>query len=136
MTPIPPRLRKDLANDPFYKHCALADYHECGGRVTWEHALIFAGRQIQRRYAIVPVCEAGQEVGAYQDAHTMDKQMNIWVALNRATDEELTAISRAIDYRAKRARLNAIYGWYREPVPLASVPINTNLNLFTLYSLA
>lgn len=115
MNNIPTGLKKQLLSDPEYTRCALLGYHTCGGRITLEHALIFAGRQVQERFAIIPVCAAGQEVDQYQDAHTMDKNRNRWVALNRASEEELRSISKAIDYRRERDRLNAIYGPYIPP---------------------
>lgn len=118
MNNIPARLKKEILADPEYKRCALYGYHECGGRITFEHALIYAGKQIQERWAIVPVCARGHEVDEYQDAGTMDKDMNRWVALNRATDEELRAISRATDYLRERDRLNTAYGPYTPPEPL------------------
>ena len=136
MNNIPQRLRRQLAADPEYKICALKDYHECGGRITYEHALIVAGKQLQTRYAIVPVCARGHEVDGFQDAHTMDKDMNRWVALNRATDTELRAISRAIPYIRERARLNSIYGPYRGPCAVPPPPPNITPSLFPLYSFA
>lgn len=115
MNNIPASLRKELAADPEYKRCALSGYHECGGRITWEHTLIHAGKQLQKRFAIIPLCARGHEVDGYQDGHTMNKEMNVWVALNRATDEELESISRAINYIRERARLNTIFGAYVPP---------------------
>lgn len=112
MNNIPAKLKKEMLADPEYKVCSLLGHHECGGRITLEHAIIFAGRQVQERWAIIPVCAAGQDVDHYQDSHRMDKEMNRWVALNRATDDELRAISRATDYIRERARLNEKYGRY------------------------
>lgn len=115
MNNLPPKLRKQMNEMPEYKRCALLGYHVCGGRITREHAIIFAGKQLQELWAVPPICAAGQEVDHYQDAHTMDKKMNQWVALNRATDDELRRISRAIDYIRERRRLNEIYGEYVPP---------------------
>lgn len=124
MNNIPVKLKKQLLADPEYKHCALKGLHECGGRITLEHAIIYAGKQVQARWAIIPVCAAGQDVDQYQDSHRMNKEMNRWVALNRATDDELRAISKATDYLRERARLNTIYGPYRlvRTLPQAEVP--------------
>jgi hypothetical protein len=112
MRTMPRWLRAKLDQDPFYHVCALRDA-KCGGRVTWEHAIIFAGKQVNEPWAIVPLCEYHHEIGRWQDAGTMDKQKNIWVALNRATDDELRAISKAKDWISERARLNGIYGNYQ-----------------------
>lgn len=127
MNNIPPRLRKQLAADPFYKKCAREGLHghECGGRITWEHAIMFAGKQVQERFAILPICAKGHEVDSYQDGGDLDKEVHLWLALSRATDDELRAISRTIDYRQKLNRLNVQYGIYagacvREP---ATIPL-------------
>lgn len=115
MNNVPAKLRDALAKDPEYKRCALRGYHRCDGRITWEHAIIFAGKQLQARWAIIPLCARGHGVDEYQDAGTIDKQKNHWVALNRATDEELRAISKATNYIHERKRLNEIYGEYVAP---------------------
>lgn len=115
MNNVPRKLRKQLSTDPEYQrtsHCMLAGYHQCGGRNTWEHPFIFAGRQIQEAWAIICVCAAGQDVDQYQDSHRMDKEMNRWVALNRATDDDLKPYSRVINYIRERERLNTIFGPY------------------------
>lgn len=116
MKPIPAKLRRELSCDPFYAICARKDLHGhiCGGRITWEHALIYAGSQLQARFAIIPLCAKAHDVDAWQDSGNLDKEVNVWIALNRASEEELASISRAIDYRSKRERLNTKYGIYRE----------------------
>ena len=55
MRPIPQKLKEEMATDPYYKTCARADT-ECNGRITWEHAFIHAGRQINEKWAIIPLC--------------------------------------------------------------------------------
>ncbi len=109
-----------MDTDPGYTVCMLRAYpmHICGGRLTREHALINAGRQVDEKFAIISCCARGQEVDEYQDAGTMDKHLNQWVALNRATAVELFKLSKAVDYLRERERLNKIYGEYvpYEPV--------------------
>jgi hypothetical protein len=109
MRPISPKLKEEMERDPYYKKCARIQDGGCGGRITWEHALIFAGRQINAKWAIIPLCEYHHAVGAYQDRGNLLKEKNVWIALNRATDEELIAVSKAINYRNMRERLNRIY---------------------------
>lgn len=119
MNNIPQKLRKELAADPFYKTCALAGLfqHECDGRITWEHTLIYAGKQIQARFAIVPLCAKAHSVDQFQDAGDLNKKINVWVALNRASDDDLLSISKAVDYFLYRSHLNEYFGCvYREPV--------------------
>lgn len=137
MNNIPAKLRKELVADPFYKACAREGLHghDCEGRITFEHAIINAGKQVQERWAILPICAKGHEVDRWQDGGDLDKEVHLWIALNRATDDELRAVSRAIDYCQKRDRLNGIYGFYAGSAPRA--PATIPLFWFrTPYSLA
>ena len=102
--PIPKKLREQLANDPYYKICARHKEGGCSGRITWEHALLFAGKQIQTKWSILPLCWY-HHLGA-----GLNKEINIWIALNRASDEELKDISKARDYLKYREYLNKKYG--------------------------
>lgn len=125
MTKIPQKVRKEIDADPRYKVCALygQETHICGGRITMEHAFIYAGQQVQQKWAIVPVCARGQEVDHYQDAHTMNKELNQWVALNQATVEELSHFKR-VSYLMIRHQLNKKYGVYA-----SKLEINYNFNV-------
>lgn len=124
MRPISRRVRRFIDTDPEYKDCMLRAHpdHECGGRITMEHALIYAGRQIDEPWAIISVCAKGQEVDEFQDAHTMDKNLNKWVALNRATDEDFRKYPKG-DFLWQRDFLNSKYGEY-EPAPVRNLTIN------------
>ena len=82
MRKIPKSLREELSNDPYYSRCARSS-HECEGRITWEHAFIYAGRQINERWAIIPLCWF-HHLGA-----GLDKQVNQAIALSRASDIDL-----------------------------------------------
>ena len=110
MNRIPKRLNDELNEDPFYKTCCLASDGMCSGRVERHHALIFAGRQLQKKFAILPACQGYH----HRFANRKDiKERFDWILLNRATDEELTEISKAINYKEERLRLNKIYGEYK-----------------------
>lgn len=119
---IPLAQRAEMAANPEYSRCSLIGYHECGGSISWEHALIFRGQKCQMVFSIIPLCSRGHAVNEYQDAGTMNKEMNVWVALNRATDEELRSISKAINYLRERDRLNKKFGVYVPP-PIPDKPI-------------
>ncbi len=82
MRPIPPALKKEMADDPHYKHCARAN-SDCSGRITWEHAYIYAGKQINEKWAIIPLCVF------HHLGEGLDKHENQRIALSRATDEDL-----------------------------------------------
>ena len=105
MNNIPPKLRKQLSEDPEYLKCSRLNDGNCGGRITWEHTLIFGGKQIQERWAIIPLCEYHHDVNTYQDRGDLQKEKNVWIALNRATDAELLQYSKAVNYIKLRERL-------------------------------
>lgn len=101
-----------MQKDPYYKVCArrtLLHDHVCepnplnGQLIEWEHTIIYAGKQLNEKWAIVPICYLTHRGGL------LVKEINVWIALNRATDEELNRISKAIDYKRERDRLNKIY---------------------------
>jgi hypothetical protein len=89
MHPIPEKLKRILGNDPYYRMCARMGDGKCAGRITWEHVIIYAGRQVQEFWAIIPLCEYHHGVGTYQNTGGLDKQINIFIALSRATEEDL-----------------------------------------------
>lgn len=112
MRSIPPKLREEMANDPYYKICARCDEGNCDGRITFEHALIFAGKQVNKKWAIIPICEFHHSIGKYQDGGSLNKEKHAWIALNRATEDELSEISKAVNYKGLRDRLNKVHGKY------------------------
>jgi protein involved in ribonucleotide reduction len=94
MRKIPLKLRSKLSKDPYYKKCCRGSEGSCDGRITWEHAFIYAGTQIQEGWAIVPLCEYHHAVGKYQDGGDLNKDLNQFIALSRALDEELKKFPR------------------------------------------
>lgn len=107
MRPISPKVKKQVLAEP--KMCLRSSEKDCQGRLTLEHAIIHAGRQIDAPWAILMICEFHHSVNRFQDGGKMNKEKHVWLALNRATDRELTEISQAIDYCALRDRLNRKY---------------------------
>lgn len=107
MRKIPEPVKRQLEAEP--NVCARRNDSPCGGRITWEHAIIHAGKQLNEPWAIIKLCERHHAVNTYQDGGELDKERNIHIALNRATEDELRAISKATDYIALRDRLNAKY---------------------------
>lgn len=89
MRRIPDKLKRELKDDPYYKTCARFKEKTCKGRITFEHAFIYAGRQINEKWAIIPLCEYHHAVGLYQDNGDLNKELNQMLALRRATDEDL-----------------------------------------------
>ena len=87
MRPIPAKMKEAMSSDPYYKTCARSD-HECSGRITWEHAFIYAGRQVNEVWAIIPLCWY-HHLGA-----GLDKRINERISIARATDEDLAKYPR------------------------------------------
>lgn len=107
MRKISPRVLAVLLSEP--NICERYSDGGCGGRITFEHAIIFAGSQLDEVWAIIHLCAFHHAVDEYQDGGDLQKEKNVWIALNRASDAELIAISKCIDYLALRKRLNKKY---------------------------
>ena len=53
-------------------------------------------------------------VNSFQDAGTMNKERNVWIALNQATIEDLEAFPHAFpSYLSQKERLNRKFGMYK-----------------------
>ena len=111
MRPIPKKLLKEILKDPFYQTCIRHKEKKCGGRITFEHAIIYAGKQVNEKWCILPVCERHHGVNSYQDRGDMDKKYHEWVAVNRMTIDDEKTYCR-VDWKIKRKYLNSIYGNY------------------------
>lgn len=134
MNNIPPKIRKRCEADLYYSRCARNDAlhdHVCQANplnrklIEWEHTLIFGGKQIQEVWAIIPICYHVHRGGA------LKKDVNVWIALNRATDDELRKYSKAIDLIRERSRLNDIYRPYpssKSPYMPSQAPLSEKIN--------
>lgn len=107
MRAISPKVKEKILKRP--QICARHLEGSCKGNNTWEHAIIHAGRQLDEAWAIVILCEYHHAVNNYQDNGDLKKELNVFYALNQATDEELKRISKAINYLELRERLNKKY---------------------------
>lgn len=93
-----------MANDPFYKRCAITG--TTSEKIDWHHNLIYAGRQVNEKWCIIPLAKlVHDKIEKYKDK--VD-----WIMLNRASDSDLERYSKVINLKEKRDRLNKIYGNY------------------------
>lgn len=92
MRAIPKKLRAELAADPDYSKCfrnQLFHDHICQPNpvtrhdIEWEHAFIYARKQINARWAIIPLCWYVHE------GPGKNKRINQFLALSRASEEDL-----------------------------------------------
>ena len=86
MNNTPAKLRRKWASDP-PAVCMRRD-ENCSGRMTKEHALLYAGRQVQEDWAILDLCWA-HHLGEF-----LNKRENIRIAMARATPEDLLEFPR------------------------------------------
>lgn len=75
----------------------------CSGRITIEHALMWAGRQVNELWALLPLCWY-HHLGA-----GLNKRYNEYLALKRATPEDLAKYPKT-DWVQKRIYLSTIFG--------------------------
>lgn len=99
MRKIPTKLRQEMHEDPMYHRCIVTGMaHE---KIDWHHNLIYAGRQVNERWCILPLLHSIHEI----EKRPHIKEILDWIMLNRATDEELQRYDRA-NLLAKREKLN------------------------------
>ena len=104
MRAIPIKLRKEMSEDEYYDNCCMQGDLDCVGHIEWHHGLIYAGRQVNRKFAILPLCQKH-----HRDIDNRDQKIKInRIMLNRATEEELMEFSKSEDLIAKRDRLNEV----------------------------
>lgn len=112
MRKIPTKLRAEIAADPYMSVCARGLEGNCSNDITWEHAWINAGKQVNEKWAIIPLCSKHHGVNMYQDAPYAIKEINHLIALNRADDETITRMSKARDLNQYRDYLRDKYPDY------------------------
>lgn len=81
MRPIPLKLRKQIANNPFYKKCCITR----SLNVSLEHCWIYNGKQINELWAIVPL---DRELNTSHPPKDIKDKCRL-ISLRRATKEDL-----------------------------------------------
>ena len=131
MNNVPAKLRRKWREENWrgeVRVCMRADEGNCQGRVTAEHAIIYAGKQLQDEWAILWICEFHHAVCNFQDAGDLNKEKHVWIALNRAPEARLRELSKGEDKIVLRDRLNAKYGVWSPPLAFNISSINYQLN--------
>ena len=88
MRKISPHIKRAIDSDPYFKVCARFD-GDCDGRITIEHAFIYAGRQVDELWAMLPLCTYHHAVNEHQDGGDLNKEINEYLCLCRATMGDL-----------------------------------------------
>lgn len=84
-TVIPKPTRKILDSDPFMDACIYTWFdknHVCQGHIEWEHPFKFAGKKVQERWSVVPLC------WGYHQGSFLNKDINRLVSFLRMTPDE------------------------------------------------
>jgi len=108
MRKISASVKEAILADDYYLRCARMKEGDCNGHITWEHALIYAGRQVDEKWAIIPLCEWHHAVNKHQGGGNENKEKHQWIALKRATKEELAKYPKT-DWEQKLKYLNDKY---------------------------
>ena len=105
-SPIPPKLREEMANDKFYEKCCITGLSKNAVKIDWHHNLQFGGKRVNEKFCILPLADF-----VHRNI-TKHKEKCDWIMLNRASDEELEKYSKATNYKQLRENLNKKYGKY------------------------
>lgn len=107
MTRIPKKLREQLAVDMFYSRCCITGLpSQPGDRIEWHHNMIFAGKQVQERFAILPVLSS-----IHRRANEPDiKDKLDWIMLSRMTTTDLYMYGKGINWFNRLERLEDKFG--------------------------
>jgi len=106
-SPIPPKLREEMANDKFYDKCCITGLSKNAVKIEWHHNLMFSGKRVNAKFCILPLADfVHRNIVKY-------KQKCDWVMWSRASEQEIAKYSKAINYKRERDRLNKIYGIHR-----------------------
>lgn len=99
---MPPKLRKECAEDPYYSKCLRHKEGNCSGRITFEHCWMYAGKQIQEKWAIIPLC-VHHHIG-----QGLNKKLNHWFSINRMTEEDMKKYPK-FNWLREKIILNKLY---------------------------
>lgn len=111
---IPAHLNERLNANPLYQNnfCIFHRMHHPPSlKVERHHNLIFAGKQVNEEWCILPICVVVHDKA--RDKHI--KERLDWIMLNRAPEDRLRTYSKAINFLQEKSRLNGIYGRW-EPI--------------------
>ena len=100
MRPIPSKLREEIASDPFMKKCVYTGETK---NISWEHCWIYAGKQVNEAWAIVPL-RRDLNVNMRADV----KEYCQWVSINRAIEEDFKKYPKK-DWQQLKRYLNDKY---------------------------
>lgn len=108
MNNTPQKLKDKWATEK--PECIRKHEGNCQGRLTKDHTIIFAGKQVQEDWAIVDVCEYHHAVNRFMDCGDLNREYHTYVALCKAQNDDLRRFSKVINYVELKERLTLKYG--------------------------
>ena len=90
MNPINNDLRKEISDDSYYKTCCITGKQNV--KIDWHHVWIYAGKQINEKWAIMPIWEMKHSpMGDNDSVHRCKETRELvqYLSLKRATDDDL-----------------------------------------------
>ena len=106
MRAIPQKLKNELEQDAWYKRCCITGRTKIQEKIEWHHNFIFAGRQVNEKWCILPMAKSIHDREKEQEIKT---RLN-WIMFNRADNETLKKYSKAIDLLEIKELLNKKFG--------------------------
>jgi hypothetical protein len=102
---IPSKLNNELNEDSYYKKCCFYFDHSCFGKLERHHNLIIAGKQVQMKECILPLCQTVHDMAR----NTIIKEKLDLIMLERMTQDQRLSISKAINYEQRLKYLRNKY---------------------------
>ena len=97
------KIFEEIAKErPYCERYELLRDHVCKGRSTMEHAWLYAGKQVNEKWAIIRLCY-WSHLGP-----GMNKRINEWISLRHATAEDLEKYPKKSWWMIRR-NLNKLY---------------------------
>lgn len=104
MNKMPTDLRAKLDKDPWYHRCTVTG--ATLGKIEWHHNFIFAGKQVQEEWCILPLAQKVHDRANRKDV----REVLDWIMLNRTDDATLLRYGKATDLIGRRDHLNRKFG--------------------------
>lgn len=82
--PISNTVKNQLASNPFYSECCIADEKCSSGKIDWHHNFRKAGKNLSLPCCLLPLCVYHHSIEKRTDV----KEKLDWIMLSRMTSEE------------------------------------------------
>ncbi len=113
MRPIPKNLLDDILKDDYYKRCCLTHADNKDVKIDFHHAWQYAGRQINEKWAIMPIWwKKHSPLGDKDSVHNCreTKEYIQYLSLLRADIKDLIKRMPRFDWQKEFNYLNKKYG--------------------------